>query len=381
MHGAVQIGDDLLLMGHELILVDEYGHGIDAGGHVLKGEAQVLENLKDTAAEADLRVHHGFLDGDGAEALLAGDAGDGVAGLAAGIFHNHRSRILGTVGVQNVNRDALHPDREDGIFMQNAGAHVGELPEFPVGDGIDGDRIFHNAGVGDQETGHIRPVFIDIRMHGAGHDGTGDVGTAAGEGVDGAVGKRTVEARNDGSVQTLQPVGQLLIGFFREEGAVFIEEDHLSGVDKFTVKVAGHDDAVQVFSAGGGVVAAGLREEVFFHLCKFEIQVQIQVKTFDDGEISLLNLLECFSVGIAILDGVIALIEQVGHFGVGLGAASRGGRDDIASGLVGADDVADLFKLLCARKRAAAEFYYLFHNVVCLLRLAVNSAILYPENT
>ena len=38
---------------------------------------QLLKHAKHPAAEADLAVHHGLLDVDGAEALLARDAGDG----------------------------------------------------------------------------------------------------------------------------------------------------------------------------------------------------------------------------------------------------------------------------------------------------------------
>jgi hypothetical protein len=71
--------------------------------------------------------------------------------------------------------------------MQHACAHVSQLAELLVGDGLDDLRIFHDVRVGNQETGNIGPVLVQVCVDRAGHDGTGHIGTAAGEGLDAAV--------------------------------------------------------------------------------------------------------------------------------------------------------------------------------------------------
>ena len=43
---AVKGGHHLLLLTHELILVDKHRHGVNAGRHMLKGKAVVLKSLQ-----------------------------------------------------------------------------------------------------------------------------------------------------------------------------------------------------------------------------------------------------------------------------------------------------------------------------------------------
>ena len=63
-------------------------------------------------------------------------------------------------------------------------AHIAELAQLPVGDGVNAHRILHDARIRHQEAGDVRPVFIDIRMDRTGNNGTGHIGATAGEGVD-----------------------------------------------------------------------------------------------------------------------------------------------------------------------------------------------------
>ena len=44
--------------------------------------------------------------------------------------------------------------------------------------------FYHDPGIGNKETGNVRPVLIDICMDGSSNDRTGDIGTASGKGDD-----------------------------------------------------------------------------------------------------------------------------------------------------------------------------------------------------
>ncbi len=89
-------------------------------------------------------------------------------GFPAGILDDECTRILRLVGVADVDRDALAAYREDGILMKDAGTHVSQLTQFFVGDGLDRNRIFHDARVGYQETGYIGPVLVEVCVNRAG---------------------------------------------------------------------------------------------------------------------------------------------------------------------------------------------------------------------
>ena len=48
--------------------------------------------------------------------------------------------------------------------MQHLRAAVGKLAQLAVGRALDGARMIDDAGIGHQDAGDIRPVFIDIRI-------------------------------------------------------------------------------------------------------------------------------------------------------------------------------------------------------------------------
>ena len=92
---------------------------------MLEGNIIVLKYLQHPAAEADLRIHHRLVNINGAEAFSSSDAGDGVVGPFAGVFYDHRAGIAGTVGVADIDGDPFFSYRENGVLMENAGAHIG----------------------------------------------------------------------------------------------------------------------------------------------------------------------------------------------------------------------------------------------------------------
>ena len=62
----------------EQALLYENAHGVDAGRHVLEGDAVFFKYVQHLSSEADLCVHHGLLNVDGAEALSSRNSGDRV---------------------------------------------------------------------------------------------------------------------------------------------------------------------------------------------------------------------------------------------------------------------------------------------------------------
>ena len=197
MNGALDTGENRLLFLLELILVNENGHGVDAGRHVLEGDAILFKYLKNLSPKPNFGVHHCLVDVHSAEALLSGNTGDGVVRTLAGVLDDHGTRIFRTVRVADIDRDSGFSYREDRVLMKDTCTHVGELTELGVGDGLDRSRILNNSRICYEETGNICPVLVKVRLDRTCHDGTCDIGTTAGEGVDRSVRLSTVEARND----------------------------------------------------------------------------------------------------------------------------------------------------------------------------------------
>ena len=164
---------------------------------MLEGDAILLEYLKNLSPKPNFGVHHCLVDVHSAEALLSGNTCDGVVRTLAGILDDHGTRIFRTVRVTDIDRDSGFSYREDCVLMKNACTHVGELTELGVGDGFDRSWILDDSRICYKETGNICPVLVKVRLDRTCHDGTCDIGTTAGEGVDRSVRLSTVEARND----------------------------------------------------------------------------------------------------------------------------------------------------------------------------------------
>ena len=271
----VDLREDRLLLLLELMLMHEDGESVDAGGHMLETDAVVLEGLQSLAAETDLRVHHVLLNVDRGEALLAGDAGDGEGRLAGRIFHDERAFVLRRVCILDVDRDARRADREDRVLMEHACAHVGELAELTVRDRLDDAGILDDVRIGYEEAGHVGPVLIEVRMHRARDDGTGDVGSASGKCLDSAVGIRSVKSGDDGVRQALKSGGEQLLRCVGVEGAVLEETDVACGVDKLKTEIVSKKNTVQILAAGSSVVASGMSRKILADGLKLRVEVSI----------------------------------------------------------------------------------------------------------
>lgn len=113
--------------------------------------------------------------------------------------------------------------------MQHLRAAVGKLAQFAVGRALDGARMIDNTGIGHENAGDIRPVFIDIRIQRRRGQRARDIRAAARERAELTVRHQAIEARNDDALVPGQRA-QRGIGFLLIDGAVIVEEQPLRGV-------------------------------------------------------------------------------------------------------------------------------------------------------
>ena len=161
-----------VLMGRKKAVGHHHGHGIDPRGAVLKGHAQIGENIQQLRSEAHFPVHHAFFHQNGVEAFPPGHAGDrrGTDPLRQSRY-DQRSRILRAVGIADIDGDIRLPHREYRVFMQDRSPHIAQFPKLLIGDIGDGLRFLHDPGIREQDAGHVRPVLIEIRRGSPGHQG------------------------------------------------------------------------------------------------------------------------------------------------------------------------------------------------------------------
>ena len=216
----------LLFLVHELILMYEYRHGINAGGNMLEGNTIFFKCLQYLSAETDLGVHHIFFNIDGAEALLSGDTGDHVFGLLTGASHDPGTVVFRRIGIADIDGNTLLAYREDGILMQYGSSHICQLAKFAVSDGLNSLGMIDDSGICDQETGHIRPILIDIRFGSLSNNRTSNIGSASGEGLYRSVRHRTVESGNYRFLALCQSGTKYFVGLRCIKLTVFIEENY-----------------------------------------------------------------------------------------------------------------------------------------------------------
>ena len=348
----------LLFLVHELILMYEYRHGINAGGNMLEGNTIFFKCLQYLSAETDLGVHHIFFNIDGAEALLAGDTGDHVFGLLTGASHDPGTIVLGSVCIADIDRDTFLTYRENGILMKNGSTHIGQLAKFTIGDSLNSLGMINDAGIRNQETGYIGPVLIDIRFGSLGHDGTGDVGTTSGESLHRSVGHGTVEAGYNCFLALCQSGTQYFIGLCCVKFAVLIEEDDGCRINEIIAQIICHDNTVQIFTTGSRVIAAGLCLKVLLNSLELIDKIQIQLQSVDDLLITGFDSIQLCLEALALICQIIAGIQHIRYLGVIGKSFPRCGRYHIFSLLICPDDVSYFFELLCACQRTSTEFHY-----------------------
>ena len=178
--------------------------------------------------------------------------------------------------------------------MQNVRAHVREFPQFFIGYAFDLDGMLDDAGVAGQKTAHVRPVFVQIRVHRRRDDGTADIAAAAGKSLDIPLRVGTVESGNDRASRFRQRAADQRIGSLFVETAFPIEKHDVLRVDKGNAERRRYDARVEIFSAGCGEIHALASVDLPFRFPQDRLDVHIQTEFFDNGVKTLFDFGERF---------------------------------------------------------------------------------------
>ena len=342
----VDRGNYSLLFVHEFVLMDDDRHCINAGRHVLEGDAALFEGLQDLAAKADLGIHQGLGDQDRAESLLAGDAGDDITGFLACALDDPGAVCIRLVGVADIDRNTLMSDREDRVLVKDGSAHVRELSQFSVGDRLDSDGIVDDAGIRDHETGYVGPVLIDVGPAGPGDDRSCDVAAASGESLDIAVKSSSVESGDHGPGILFQRLGEHFIGLLGVQIAVLVKKDHVLGVQELISQIARHNTAVEIFAAGSRVIAVGILVHAALDLRELAFQAEpFKTESLNDLVIALLDDIEFLSEILILGSLGMHSVKKIGDLVISAETLSGSGGNDIHAGGILPDDVSDLLEL------------------------------------
>ena len=174
--------------------------------------------------------------------------------------------------------------------MKHGGAHIGKLPQFGIGNGLDDLGILHNAGIRHEKPGNIRPVFIHVRLNGPCHNGTGNIAAATGEGFNAAVPLSSIKAGNHHVNLGGKLLGPVLRGFI-VIGAVGVEADQLRSVIEGEAQIVCKEQTVEVFSAAGRIVGGSAVFDVFLNGVELSGDIRLEGKLPLDGCIPVVDLL------------------------------------------------------------------------------------------
>jgi hypothetical protein len=248
--------------------------------------------------------------------------------------------------------------------VEHACAHVGKLAQLGIGDNADSLGILNDTGVSHQESAYVCPVLVEVHLRSLCDNGAGEVGAAAGEGLDGAVGHRAVESGNNRLGSLVEKRAQACVGDVGVEVALVVEEDGARSVNELIAEVICQHDTVQVLAAAGSVIASDSSAEVLADLREFLVQAEGKSQVGDDTVVALPDGCEGFRKILALNRYlIIAAVQHIGDLGVLLEALSGRGGNDVTSFGVGVNYISDLLKLLCVGERASAELYNLAHSV------------------
>jgi hypothetical protein len=176
---------------------------------------------------ADLR----FDEGQGERSFLAGDAGNEM-GLVRSVFLDQRPAFFRGVGIENLQGDSFVHKRQNGLFVDDVGAHIGKLPEFGVRDFLDLARILDRSRIGHVEAGHIGPVLVKIGFTAFGEIRGADIAPPAAEKGDFPIGIRAIKARNHHFLMLAHRFSDRFEGVFLVDLSVVIEMDERGTIDK-----------------------------------------------------------------------------------------------------------------------------------------------------
>ena len=345
---------------------DDYTHIINSRGEMLKGDIVVLKYLKDLSYVSDLGVHHILLDRDDREALTARDTRDDLLGVEVAyvLGNDHRTGILGAIGILDVYRNACVLYGEDRILVEHGRAHVRKLAKLSVGDGLDGTWIVDNSGVCHKEARNVGPVLVQIGIKCARNNRARNIRAAARKCLDGSVGHNSVKSGNYRGSVLHKLLTHSLICLFLVERAVILEVDNVLSVDKVELEVLCKNERVEIFTAACRKVTAGAVHHSILYVFKLTRDIEIESESFDDGIVSVGYLCVKLVDILVVTDLFVALVKHICDLGIFLESLAGRRRNYVTAVGVSLDYACYLLEMLGVRKRTSAEFYYFnFHNL------------------
>ena len=187
--------------------MDKHCHGIYTRRHMLKGNSMLFKGWENFSSKSHFRIHHIFINIDCHKPFLPCNSGNGIIRLAAGALHNQSPFILRGVCVADIDGNPFFAHRKYRILMKDGCTHIGQLPQFPVGNYLDNFRLFDDPGICNQKSWHVSPVLINICPYRFCHNGTGNVRASSGKGLHSSVFSGAVKSGNHRMLTVFQPPG------------------------------------------------------------------------------------------------------------------------------------------------------------------------------
>ena len=347
-----------------ILLLHHGAKAVDTSGHVLDGNVIALEHRKRTAhkANAGLGAVAGNVDGD--KAALAGHAGnDGLRLALVSRLANDGAGVLRRIGVLDDQRNACLAHGEHGLLVQDTCAHVRKLAQLLVGNARNGLSLGNNTRIGRIEARDVSPVLVQVGAQALGQNRARDIAAATVEQLDLPLTRRAIETGHN-KAALLAVLLHQLGGAVHAERTVVMERHDRRGVQERQAQVLGHQASGEVLTAAhellGGVTArAGAlgkgRELLADGIGKLQLVSNIKI--------ALANVLEQLLARHVILNVRVNQVEQVGHLGVALKAATAGRNHHKTASRVGIDDGLDLLEVFGVGDRRAAKLGNLNHGL------------------
>ena len=139
--------------------------------------------------------------------------------FANGAFrHDACARSLRVVGVFYDDRDAGVENGFERLVVEYGEAGIGKLAHLAVGDFVDGDGVFHQRWIGDEDGVDIGEVLVYLGVNGGGENSSGNIGAAAREGYDFAGGGIAEETGKDRDARAILYFAQFAKGLLQHAG-------------------------------------------------------------------------------------------------------------------------------------------------------------------
>ena len=257
--------------------------------------------------------------------------------------------------------------------MQDACAHVRKLAQLLVGNARNGLSLRNNTRIGRIEARNVGPVLVQIGAKALGQNRARNIATASIEQLDLALTRRAVETGHN-KATLLAVLLHQLGGAVHAERTIVMERHNRRGVQERQAQVLGHQASGEVLAAAhkllGGVAA---RAGALGKGCELLADGIGELQLVSDIKIALTDVLEQLLARHVILNVRVNQVEQVGHLGVALKAATAGGNHHKTAGRVGIDDGLDLLEVFGVGDRRAAKLGNFYHGVeVTFLKASAN---------